>query len=146
MLRGNALAKVDEKGRLKLPAVYRSVIEPKYGNEFFVTSIRGHSVQIYPMEVYAGIEERLLQSSAVEPVVSRLRNAINYYGQATVMDAQGRILIHPLVRERAEIDGEVAVLGQQNFLEIWNRRTFEEQLRNDPLTDADLRSLASLGF
>jgi MraZ protein len=62
------------------------------------------------------------------------------------MDSQGRLLIHPLLRERAAIQGEVAVLGQQNYLEVWNRQIFEEMLKNDPLTDADLKELASLGF
>ena len=90
MLRGNALAKVDGKGRLKLPAIFRSVIEPKYGNEFFVTSLRGESARIYPLEVYARFEERLLQSSSVQPLVTKLRNAPNYFGQRAVMDAQGR--------------------------------------------------------
>ncbi len=146
MLRGNILAKVDEKGRLKLPAVYRALIEPRYGTEFFVTSLRGESVLIYPLEVYSGIEARLGEASKVEPVVTRLRNAINYYGQSAAMDSQGRILIHPLLRERAAIQGEVAVLGQQNYLEVWNRPIFEEILKNDPLTDADLKELASFGF
>lgn len=146
MLRGNTLAKVDDKGRLKLPSVYRAVIEPRYGNEFFVTSLRGESVLIYPLEVYAGIEARLVEASKVEPVVTRLRNAINYYGQPAAMDSQGRILIHPLLRERAAIQGEVAVLGQQNYLEVWNRPIFEEILKKDPLTDADLKELASFGF
>lgn len=146
MLRGNTLAKVDEKGRLKLPATFRSVIEPEFGNEFFVTSLRGESVRIYPMRVYARIEERLLQASGVQPLVTKLRNALNYFGQRAVMDAQGRILIHPLVREETAIDGEVAVLGQQNFLEVWNRAAFEEALKRAPLTDEDLRELASLGF
>jgi MraZ protein len=62
------------------------------------------------------------------------------------MDAQGRILIHPLLRERVGINGEVAVLGQQNFLEVWDRETFEKQLRENPLTDDELRQLATLGF
>ena len=56
MLRGNALAKVDDKGRLKLPSSFRSTIEPKYGSEFFVTSLRGDSVRIYPMQVWQEIE------------------------------------------------------------------------------------------
>jgi MraZ protein len=146
VLRGNILAKVDGKGRLKLPAAHRSAIEPQYGNEFFVTSLRGESVLIYPMEVYAAIEERLLAASKLEPVVNRLRSAVNYYGQPATMDSQGRILVHPLLRERAAIQGEVAVLGQQNYLEIWNRQLFEERLKNDPLTDADLKELASFGF
>jgi len=146
MLRGNALAKVDEKGRLKLPSAFRSVIEPKYGNEFFVTSLRGESARIYPMEVYADLESRLLDSSTVQPLVTKLRNALNYFGQRAVMDPQSRILIHPLLREATRIDGEVAVLGQQNYLEVWNRAAFEEMLRNDPLSEDDLTELAALGF
>lgn len=146
MLRGNALAKLDEKGRLKLPTVFRSVIEPKYGNEFFVTSIRGESARIYPMEVYARLEERLLDASMLKPPVVRLRNALNYFGQRSLMDTQGRILIHPLLREKAVIGGDVAVLGQQNYLEIWNRAHFEETLTRHPLTDEDLTELATLGF
>ena len=46
----------------------------------------------------------------------------------------------------AVIDGEVAVLGHQNYLEVWSRASFEEALTSDPLTDDDLRELALLGF
>ena len=60
MLRGNALAKVDEKGRLKLPKSFRNVIEPEYGTEFFVTSHGGGSIQVYPMAVWEEIELRLV--------------------------------------------------------------------------------------
>ena len=146
MLRGNSLAKVDEKGRLKLPAAFRSVIEPTYGNEFFVTSLRGESARVYPMQVYAEIEEKILQASSVQPLVAKLRNSLNFFGQRAVMDAQGRILIHPLLRERADLSGEIAVLGQQNFLELWNRSSFEEMLKQNPLTDDELGQLAGLGF
>jgi MraZ protein len=146
MLRGNSLAKVDEKGRLKVPASFRAVIDPKYGNEFFVTSLRGESVRIYPMKVYAELEERLIRASAVEPLVSKLRNALTYFGQGSTMDQQGRILIHPLLRSESGIDGEVAVLGQQNYLEVWNRAKFVDRLQRDPLTDDDLKQLAELGF
>jgi len=146
MLRGNALAKVDEKGRLKVPSVFRAAIEPEYGADFFVTSLRGDSVQLYPMQVWAELEQRLCNSSIVEPRVRRLRYAFNYYGQPASLDAQGRLLIHPLLRDHAQVRGEVAVLGQQNFLEVWNRGRLEERLRQDPLSDDDLKELAALGF
>jgi MraZ protein len=136
MLRGNALAKVDEKGRLKVPAAFRALIEPKFGSEYFVTSLRGESVRVYPMEVW----------SRFDPAVMRLRNAVNYYGQSASMDPQGRILIHPLLRESAGTRGEVAVIGQQEFLEVWNRSAFEERLARSPLTDQDLESLSRMGI
>lgn len=146
MLRGNALAKLDGKGRLKLPTAFRSVLEPQFGHEYFVTSIRGESARIYPMPVFAELEERLLNSSGVQPLVMKLRNSLNYFGQRSAMDSQGRLLIHPLLREKAGIEGEVAVLGQQSYLEVWNRAAFEAQLADDPLTDENLTELATLGF
>ena len=144
MLRGSQPAKIDDKGRLKIPAGFRGVIEPRYGRDFFVTSFRGDSARIYPIEVYAAFEERLRQSSQVEPLVDRLRNAVNYYGQAAVMDGQGRVPIHSLLREKVGIDGEVIVVGHQDFLRVWNREAFEEQQK--PFTDDELRGLAALGF
>jgi DNA-binding transcriptional regulator/RsmH inhibitor MraZ len=85
MLRGSALAKLDDKGRLKLPSAFRSVIEPKYGNEFFVSSLSGDSVRIYPLQVFAEVEQRLLVSSNVEPAITKLRNTLNYFGQRAVI-------------------------------------------------------------
>jgi MraZ protein len=146
MLRGNSLAKLDEKGRLKLPAAFRALLEPKFGSEYFVTSLRGDSVRIYPMDVWLRIEERLARASSMNPSVMRFKNAVNYFGQSTSMDTQGRILIHPLLRDRADVRGEVVVLGQQDFLEVWNRTVFEARLEADPLTDADLGALSDLGI
>jgi len=146
MLRGSSLAKLDEKGRLKLPASFRAVLEPKFGSDYFVTSLRGDSVRIYPMDVWLRIEERLARASSLNPSVMRFKNVVNYFGQSSPMDAQGRILIHPLLREHADVRGEVVVLGQQDFLEVWNRTAFEERLHADPLTDADLGALSDLGI
>lgn len=146
MLRGNALAKIDEKGRLKLPASFRAVLEPKYGGSYFVTSLRGDCVRVYPMEVWMRIEEKLAQGSSLSPSVTRFKNAVNYFGQTAAMDGQGRVLIHPLLRDRAEVRGEVVVLGQQDYLEVWNRSAFEGRLASDPLTDGDLEFVAGLGI
>jgi len=146
MLRGNSLAKIDGKGRLKVPSLFRSDSDVELGTEFFVTSIGGASARIYPIEIYSRIETRLRQASSVQPLVAKLRNALNFFGQMATMDVQGRIMIHPLLRDKARLDGEVAVLGQQDYLEVWNRTAIEEQLRNDPLTGDELRELASFGI
>lgn len=146
MLRGNALAKLDDKGRLKLPTTFRSVVEPRFGRDFYVTSLKGESARLYPMQVYAKLEDRLRAASRVGPSVTKLRQALNYFGQQAQMDGQGRILIHPLLRERADIEGEVAVLGQQDYLEVWNHAAFVKRLQLDPLTDEELQELANLGF
>jgi len=78
--------------------------------------------------------------------VMRFKNAVNYFGQTATIDGQGRLLVHPLLRERAAVRGEVVVLGQQDFLEVWSRATFESRLSDDPLTDSDLSVLSELGI
>jgi MraZ protein len=98
------------------------------------------------MEVWLRIEERLARASSLNPSVMRFKNAVNYFGQSTPMDAQGRILVHTILRERADVRGEVVVLGQQDYLEVWNRSVFEERLTADPLTDADLGTISALGI
>ena len=146
MFRGNAIAKIDPKGRLKVPASYRAIIEHDFGSEFFVTSLRGDSVRLYPMNSWRELEDRLADQSAFRPSVMKFRHWTNYFGQHASMDGQGRILIHPLLRERAEIKGECAVLGQGNFLEVWNHDQFKQLLESQPLTDEDLSTLADLGI
>ena len=142
MLRGNTLAKLDGKGRLKLPSKYRTIILPTWGTEFFITSIDGASVLIYPLPVYQAIEEKLFRSSKVEPGIRRLNRAYNYFGQPAAMDAQGRVLIHPLLRESAKIEGEVAVLGQIDHLEVWNHASISKEFRDDPITEKALSEIA----
>jgi MraZ protein len=146
MLRGNSPAKVDDKGRIKVPTAFRRFIEEQYGRECFVTSHTGESVRVYPMPVWIGLEKKIQALPSMHPTVTRLLNFVNYYGQTATIDDQGRLLIHPLARERCGINGEVAVLGSQNCLDIWNREKFEALLTAGPFTDEDRRILAELGL
>ena len=62
MLRGNYAAKIDDKGRLKIPNAFRALIEKTHGSELFVTSLTGESVRLYPMPVWLALEERLARA------------------------------------------------------------------------------------
>ena len=146
MLRGNALAKLDPKGRLKLPASYRKFIEPNFGKHFFVTSLRGDSARLYPIDVYARMEEELARTGKFGSRIHKLATRLNYYGQPASMDGQGRVLIHPLLRKAAGLKDEVTVLGMQNYLEVWDLSSFEARMQDDPLTNEDLDALADLGI
>ena len=64
MLRGNSPAKIDDRGRLKIPNGFRSFIEDEHGRDLFVTSVHGDSVRIYPMPVWADIERKLASAFA----------------------------------------------------------------------------------
>ena len=146
VLRGNLTAKVDAQGRVKIPSAHRKLIQDEYGPELFVTSVSGENVLLYPLREWEEIEARLLQPPKMVPEkVKFLRNA-NYYGQVASMDRQGRVLIPPLLREAARIEGEVAVMGYLNYLQVWNKEVFNNLLRSDPYTDQDASVLADLGI
>ena len=145
MLRGNYPARVDEKGRLKIPASFLSVIKENFGEEFFVTSLTGHNVRVWPLQVWREIEERLSGVGSSNLPKKKLLNIVNYYGQVVKLDKQGRVLIPPILRETAAMRGEVAVLGHLNFLEVWNHQRFLEEIQKNPLTKEDYETLDDIG-
>ena len=62
------------------------------------------------------------------------------------IDPQGRVMIHQRLRDSAQTTGEDDVLGQQNFLEVWNHERFLAKLTRDQFTDEDAKALASFGI
>ena len=146
MLRGNSPAKIDDKGRLKVPNGFRAYLEKEYGRELFVTSLHGDSVRIYPMPVWAGIERRLGQIPSAHPSRQKYLDRVNFYGQNSELDGQGRVLIPQRLRDAAHMVGEVDVFGQFDFLEVWNHERFLAKLQREPFTDDDARALSDLGI
>jgi MraZ protein len=146
VLRGNAPAKIDDKGRLKVPNGFRALMQGAYGADLFVTSLTGDSVRIYPLPVWQAIEQKLAAMPSTHPSRLRFLDRVNYFGQAAELDAQGRVLIHSRLREGAGMQGEVDVFGQYNYLEVWNHERFLAKLQREPFTDDDARALSEFGI
>jgi MraZ protein len=146
VLRGNFSAKIDDKGRLKIPAAFRSPIEEKYGDALFITSLSGESVRIYPMLVWTDIEEKLARIPSTHPSRAKFFDRVNFYGQPTEFDKQGRVSVHTRLREAASMVGEVDVFGLYNYLEVWNHDRIRARLEREPFTDDDARALAEFGI
>ena len=146
MLRGNSPARIDDKGRLKVPNGFRAGVQETYGRELFVTSLTGESVRIYPMPVWLEIERKLAEMPSQHPSRKKFLDRVNIFGQVAELDPQGRVLIQPRLRETALMNGEVDVLGQQNFLEVWNHDRFLARLAGEPFGDDDARALSEFGI
>ncbi len=146
MLRGNIPARIDDKGRLKIPNTFRALISEAHGREVFVTSLTGESVRVYPMPVWLDIEQKLAQAPSTLPARLKFLDRVNYYGQLAEFDGQGRLLIQPRLRTSALMSGEVAVIGQLTYFEVWNDERFQARLRHAPLTDDDMNALAGFGI
>jgi transcriptional regulator MraZ len=146
VFRGNAPARIDDKGRLKVPNGFRTLLEAKFGRDLFLTSLTGESVRIYPMPVWLETEEKLGKMPSTHPARLRFLDRVNYYGQAGELDAQGRTLIPVRLRESATMTGDVDVLGYYNYLEVWNHDRLVAKLQREPYTDDDARALSEFGI
>jgi MraZ protein len=145
MLRGNYPATVDEKGRVKIPADFLAQLR-RMGSKFYVTSASGDHARIYPMKVWEEIERKLAKRSSYNPAKQKFLSRTNYYGQVVEMDGQGRVLIPSILRESAEMKGEVDVQGNLTYLQVWNHARFLEQLNRNPITAEDVKAFDELGI
>ena len=148
MLRGSYTASIDEKGRMRIPAVFKRYLEENYAGatDYYVTSLTGESALIYPMREWETIEAKLSLLPSQEPAKRKFLDRTNFYGQAQAVDAQGRILIHPLLRGKAGLLGEVAVFGYLTYLEVWSAESFRAVRLSEPWTDENAEQLARLGI
>jgi MraZ protein len=147
MLRGNHPARIDEKGRLKVPNGFRTLVVSQYGPEMFVTSVTGEHVRVYPMAVWLEIERKLQAVPSAHPARQRFLDRVNFFGQVVTMDKQGRVLLPQILRESAAMSGEVSVLGLQNHLAVWNQKRLQERLfKKEPFTDEDGKVLSEFGI
>src|SRR3990172_9117360 len=145
-LRGGILATVDEQGRLKIPTMFKDILVNKYGYEFFVTSLTGENVFVYPLSVWEAHEERLLKTASLNSPRNKYLDRVNYYGMEVTMDKQGRILIPATLRDSAAIRGELRVLGKIDRLDIWNEQRFAKLISEQGLMDEELMRLSDLGI
>jgi MraZ protein len=146
MFRGSAPAKIDVKGRLKVPTEFRRALEENYGSEVFVTSVEGDSALVYPLSVWEELEQKLAQAPSSNRGVRRYLERVNHFGQQQRLDGQGRVLIPQILRDRAEMVGDVVVSGRLSQLEVWNRGRFDQKLEAEPFTDEDFKDLEELGI
>jgi MraZ protein len=146
MFRGNHPVRVDDKGRLKLPADFKRVVDERYGTQFYVTSKDGKRAEIYPLKEWQNIEAKLALVPNSNPAKKKFLERTNYYGHAAEMDGQGRLLLPQILRESARLDGDTAVFGMQDHLEVVNHDEFKQGMESDPWTEADDQKISDLGI
>lgn len=144
-MRGTYPAKVDAKGRVKIPAAFLEALKD-LGDEYYVTSDNGNYVRVYPMKKWREIEEKLARVPSYNKTKQKFLALANYFGQAVNMDKQGRVLIPPVLREAAAMKGDVDVSGQLDYIEVWNHARNMDRLKAEPLSDDDQKALADLGI
>lgn len=146
MFRGNHPARVDEKGRLKLPADFKRQIEEQYGTQFVITSPDGKTAQIWPLPEWEKYEAKLAAIPSFNAAKKKLLKWLNYFMQQVEMDGQGRVLLPQVLRERAKLTEDIVVYGSEMHLEASNREDYEREMQEAPMTESDEQALAGFGL
>lgn len=146
---GNPTTKLDERGRLKLPAEFRPVLDQRYGkgfNDFYITSRDGKSAEIYPLPEWLKVKAVILAMPHSLRARGKVLDNDTAYGDRASMDPQGRMVIPALLRSKAELEGEVKVYGEGHMLRVTRLKKILEAVESEPLDDNDLAQLAQYGL
>ncbi|HEY7114047.1 MAG TPA: division/cell wall cluster transcriptional repressor MraZ [Thermoanaerobaculia bacterium] len=142
--RGSAPARLDEKGRLKVPTLFRQQIEEAFGQELFVTSLHGREILLYPLPVWQALEEKLASLPAIHRAKRKFLERVNYYGQGGTLDGQGRVLIPQILRDAAKLPADVVVTGNIDHLVVSDRGALASRLSGEDFTAEDYDELSKL--
>ncbi len=140
--RGSHQATIDDKGRLKLPVRFKSLLDEWYGQTVFVTSLVPHELRVYPLPVWEEFERRFLSLPSMDPLVQKLLEHANY-GHETDFDGQGRVLVPALLRDVLAMTGEVVVSGRGRFLAVVARERAQAELAS-AFTPEQMAELAAM--
>jgi MraZ protein len=146
---GNPKAKLDERGRLKMPAEFKAFIEKKYGkdfNAFYITSQDGETAEIFPLPEWQQQMGKILKMPKSQPARVKLLERYNLYGDRADMDPQGRLQFPEELRSAALLTGDVKVSGEGNFLRVTSLARLRENVKANPMTAQEIDSLTEYGL
>jgi MraZ protein len=135
---------MDEKGRLKVPTVFRDQITEAFGPELFVTSLHGREILVYPLATWRALEERLASLPAIHRAKTKFLERVNYFGQDAALDGQGRVLIPQILRDAVKLPADVVVTGTIDHLVVSDRGALASRIAGEEFTPEDYDELSRL--
>lgn len=133
MFLGTYEPRLDEKGRLILPAKYRDQLS----GGLVITKGQEHCLYIYPMDTFQVVMKRLLQAPATMKEARSYTRVFLSGASDQIPDKQGRINIPAGLREYAALTRDVSVIGSGDHAEIWDRDAWERYLNGNEESFAD---------
>lgn len=131
MFLGRYQHSLDTKGRLTIPARFREAL----GEGAYVVQGFDGNLMVLPPAVFQVLYRRVNRLSITDPKARLLRRLILSAAAEVELDRAGRILIPSYLREAAELDGEVVLVGVGDYFEIWAAQAWKQQL--DLLEDSE---------
>lgn len=139
MFRGVAQLNLDSKGRLAVPSRYREGLLVRCAGRLVITADFDKCLLIYPQPDWEPIQQKLMGLSSLNPRIRDLQRQLIGYAEDTDMDAAGRVLVSPALRDFASLGKSVVLVGQGNKFELWDKEKWDQVLeRGGGFSDGDL--------
>jgi len=126
VFRGIAQLNLDSKGRLAVPARHREVLLERCGGHVVITADADRCLLVYPLPDWELIQQKLEGLSNLDPRVRELQRRLIGFAVDVEIDGAGRILIAPALRQYAQLDKSVVLVGQGRKFELWNQENWEQ--------------------
>lgn len=142
MFFGTYSPKLDDKGRLTLPAKFRE----EFAGGLMITKGQDHSLAIYPRQVFIELARKAASASRTDPEARAFVRALAAGADEQVVDGQGRVNVSPDHRRYAGLSKDCVVIGAVDYVEIWDAQTWEQynsehEEAYSRATDDSLRSI-----
>jgi len=140
--RGSYLLRIDDKGRIKVPARYHTIFESHFGTGLYLTSLNGDHIIVYPLTVWERIEASVETMRVRTPELEEFINRTSFWGNEAEIDNRGRILMPPELRESALLNDSIRVVGKIDHLVVWNDGRFREKALEGVFDEDKLHKVA----
>jgi MraZ protein len=148
MFRSSSFHTIDDKGRFAVPARFRDILRASEVDGVTVTTLDG-CLKAYAREEWRKIEKRILDLAEKSDSMRRFRRWFIGRACECTCDKQGRVLIPPALRQYAEIEREIVLVGVLDHFEIWSRSKWDEEnaaLEGDMQQEELRNQIAKLGL
>lgn len=125
--RGSFFAKLDDRGRLRIPSKFLVTLQQEQNSQLYLTSLNGDHVMAYPLKVWEGIEKKIEKITIFNPDIEEYLSRLSFWGHEAELDSKGRVLISPELRDSAQLASELVLLGKLNYFVIWNAASFRQK-------------------
>ena len=142
--RGSFVLRVDDRGRVKIPSQYLSILTGQYGNDLYITSLNGDNVLIYPLKVWEDIEQSIEKIKVRAPEIQEYISRTSYWGNESEVDNRGRVLIPPELRKTSQLDSNLRIFGEIDHMVVWNEELFKKKSLSGKFTDEKLQAVSRL--
>ncbi len=126
MFRGIAQLSLDSKGRLAVPARHRDALIERCGGHVVITADADRCLLLYPLPDWELIQQKLEALSNLDARVRELQRRLIGFAVDVDMDSAGRVLIAPELRQFAQLEKSVVLVGQGKKFELWNKDNWEQ--------------------